>query len=281
MNIKKNGIMIIGVQPIGIKTNRSSNMKCISFNVNGIRAILKKDFIKDFINFDADIFSLNETKFSEESHIFFPYENTNYFIYWTNSKLRKGYSGVAVYTKKEPLSVHYGLENNKYDDEGRVITLEFENFYYVACYVPNAGDELKRLSFRMEFEIDMLKYLLDLKAKKPVIYAGDLNVAHNEIDLKNPKENRFNPGFTDEERNRMSILLNNGFIDTFRYLNPTEIKYSWWSYRFNARLRNAGWRIDYYIVSDDIKDKLISSNIHNDVYGSDHCPVSLEIDIEY
>ena len=256
-------------------------MKCISFNVNGIRAILKKDFIKDFINFDADIFSLNETKFSEESHLFFPYENTNYFIYWTNSKLRKGYSGVAVYTKKEPLSVHYGLDNNKYDDEGRVITLEFENFYYVACYVPNAGDELKRLSFRMEFEIDMLKYLLDLKAKKPVIYAGDLNVAHNEIDLKNPKENRFNPGFTDEERNRMSILLNNGFIDTFRYLNPTEIKYSWWSYRFNARLRNAGWRIDYFIVSDDVKDKLISSNIHNDVYGSDHCPVSLEIDIEY
>jgi exodeoxyribonuclease-3 len=253
-------------------------MKFVSFNVNGLRSILKKDFIRDFESLNADIFSLNETKLSDDN---FPFIPEGYNVYHTYSKVRKGYSGVAVYTKKEPLSVHYGLDNNKYDDEGRVITLEFENSYYVACYVPNAGDELKRLSFRMEFEIDMLKYLLDLKAKKPVIYAGDLNVAHNEIDLKNPKENRFNPGFTDEERNRMSILLNNGFIDTFRYLNPTEIKYSWWSYRFNARLRNAGWRIDYYIVSDDIKDKLISSNIHNDVYGSDHCPVSLEIDIEY
>ena len=256
-------------------------MKCVSFNVNGIRAILKKDFELYFNILNADILSLNETKFSEDEHLLFPFNKEGYYVYWTNSKVRKGYSGVAVYTKKLPLSVHYGLENGKYDDEGRVITLEYDNFYYVACYVPNAGDGLKRMDYRMVFEEDMLCYLLSLKSKKPVIYGGDLNVAHNEIDLKNPKENRFNPGFTDQERNRMSILLNSGFIDSFRYLYPTEVNYSWWSYRFNARARNAGWRIDYFLVSDDIKEKIINSRIHNDIYGSDHCPVELEIDLDF
>lgn len=256
-------------------------MKCVSFNVNGIRAILKKDFELYFNILNADIFSINETKYSEELHLDFPFNKEGYFVYWTNSKIRKGYSGVAVYTKKLPENIFYGLENGKYDDEGRVITLEFSSFFYVAAYVPNAGDGLKRMDYRMEFEEDMLKYLISLKTKKPVIYGGDLNVAHNEIDIKNPKENRFNAGFTDQERNKMTILLNSGFIDTYRYLYPTEIKYSWWSYRFNARARNAGWRIDYFIVSDDIKNKIIDSRIHNDIYGSDHCPIELEIDINY
>ncbi len=256
-------------------------MKCVSFNVNGIRAIIKKDFEVYFNILNADIFSLNETKYSEDLHLGFPFTKDGYYVYWTNSKVRKGYSGVAVYTKKLPMNVHYGLINGEYDDEGRVITLEFANFYYVAAYVPNAGDGLKRMDFRMKFEEDMLNYLLYLKGKKPVVYGGDLNVAHNEIDIKNPKENRLNAGFTDQERNKMTILLNAGFIDTYRYLYPTEVKYSWWSYRFNARARNAGWRIDYYLVSEDIKDKIIDSRIHNDIFGSDHCPIELEIDLDF
>lgn len=255
-------------------------MKIVSFNVNGIRAILNKDFEKDFYSLDADIFSLNETKLNEDSHKdIFPFDPLGYFTFWTNSKLRKGYSGVAVFTKKAPLSVHYGLEEGKYDEEGRVITLEYDNFYYVCAYVPNSGDGLKRLDFRLTFEKDMLNYLNKLNMKKPVIYAGDLNVAHQEIDLKNPKANENNAGFTLEERNAFSRLLSQGYIDTFRYLNPTEIKYSWWSYRFNARNNNAGWRIDYFVVSERLKDKLVSSLIHNEILGSDHCPIELNIEL--
>lgn len=255
-------------------------MKIVSFNVNGIRAILNKDFEKDFYSLDADIFSLNETKLNEDSHKdIFPFDPLGYFTFWTNSKLRKGYSGVAVFTKKAPLSVSYGLDEGKYDEEGRVITLEYENFYYVCAYVPNSGDGLKRLDFRLTFEKDMLNYLNKLNMKKPVIYAGDLNVAHQEIDLKNPKANENNAGFTLQERNAFSCLLSQGYIDTFRYLNPTEIKYSWWSYRFNARNNNAGWRIDYFVVSERLKDKLVSSLIHNEILGSDHCPIELNIEL--
>ena len=254
-------------------------MKLISFNVNGIRAILKKNFVDDFFALNADIFSINESKFSETEHLNFPFEPEGYYTYWTNSKVRKGYSGVAVFTKLKPLSVHYGLHENKYDDEGRVITLEFENFYYVACYVPNAGDGLKRLDFRMEFENDLVNYLKELDKNKPVIYAGDLNVAHKEIDLKNPKANEHNPGYTIEERTAFSNLLDNGFVDSYRYLYPDTIKYSWWSYRFNARANNAGWRIDYFIVSERIKELINDAKIHNDIYGSDHCPVELDINI--
>ena len=253
-------------------------MKLVSFNVNGLRAILKKDFIDDFNKLDPEIFSLNETKLSTVEDEFY-FSPEGYKIYYTNSKVRKGYSGVCVFTKIEPLSVHYGLEENKYDDEGRVITLEFKDFYYVACYVPNSGDGLKRLDFRLDFERDMLNYLNNLDKVKPIIYAGDLNVAHNEIDIKNPKGNERNAGFTIEERNAFTNLLSNGYTDIYRHLNPTTVKYSWWSYRFNARANNAGWRIDYFVLSNRLVDKVISTDILNDVYGSDHCPIVLEIDL--
>ncbi len=254
-------------------------MKIISFNVNGIRAILQKDFIRDFIDLDADIFFLQESKFSEDMHLDFPFMPKGYQTYWTVSKLRKGYSGVAVFTKKAPLRVHYGLEEEKYDDEGRIITLEYEDFYFVGAYVPNSGDGLKRMDFRLQFEDDLLAYLDKLNAKKPVIYAGDLNVAHQEIDIKNPQNNHQNAGFTDAERERFTRLLSHGYKDTFRELYPTTIKYSWWSYRFNARANNAGWRIDYFVVSERIMDKVKDSVIHNQIYGSDHCPIELDIDL--
>lgn len=255
-------------------------MKLISFNVNGLRAILNKDFERDFLSLDADIFSLNETKLSDDSFkSSFPFCPHGYHVYWTNSKIRKGYSGVAVFSKIKPLSVHYGLFDNKYDDEGRIITLEFENFFYIACYVPNAGEELKRMDYRMKFEDDLLLYINKLNKIKPVIYAGDLNVAHKEIDLKNPKANINNAGFTMEERNAFTRLLSNGFIDSFRELYPDKIQYSWWSYRFNARKNNAGWRIDYFVISEKLKDKLVSSIIHNEIYGSDHCPIELNIEL--
>ena len=253
-------------------------MKIVSFNVNGIRAILAKDFIKYFNDLNADIFSLNEIKYSEDEHLKFPFEPEGYHVYWTNSKLRKGYSGVAVFSKVEPLNVRYGLQNGEYDDEGRIITLEYEKFFYVACYVPNAGDGLKRLSFRMEFEIKLKNYLNELNLIKPVIYAGDLNVAHKEIDLKNPKQNRGLPGFTDEEREAFTELLGNGYVDVYRYLYPEDIKYTWWSYRFKARERNIGWRIDYFVVSERIKDYVTDMIIHNEMMGSDHCPIELLID---
>lgn len=253
-------------------------MKIVSFNVNGLRAILQKDFIKDFEMFNADIFSLNETKLSEVKDKFH-FEPDGYHIYYTNSKLRKGYSGVCVFTKIEPLSVWYGLDEHKYDDEGRVITLEYENFYYVACYVPNSGDGLKRLDFRMEFEKDLVNYLVRLNQVKPIIYAGDLNVAHQEIDLKNPKGNERNPGFTIEERTAFTNLLSNNFVDIYRYLNPTTVKYSWWSYRFNSRQKDIGWRIDYFVISECLVSKVISTDICNEIMGSDHCPIVLEIDL--
>ena len=248
-------------------------MRFVSFNVNGIRAIVKKNFNEDFTSLDADLFFLEETKLSDDK---FPVSFPGYDLYFTNSKVKKGYSGVAVFTRKKPLSVHYGLTNGEYDEEGRVITLEYPTFYFVGAYVPNSGEELKRLPFRMEFEEYLLNYLKMLDSKKPVIYTGDLNVAHEEIDLKNPSTNHHSAGFTDEERQKMTILLNNGFIDTFRHFHPAEVKYSWWSYRFHAREKGIGWRIDYFIVSERYISQVIKSEILNDIYGSDHCPVLLE-----
>lgn len=254
-------------------------MKIVSFNVNGIRAILGKDFKESFEKLAADIFVIEESKYSEDSHDSFPFMPEGYNTYWTVSKLRKGYSGVTVFAKKEPLSVHYGLDDGKYDDEGRVITLEYEDFYMVGCYVPNAGEELKRLDFRMEFEKDLVKYLNRLNEKKPIIYTGDLNVAHNRIDLKNPDSNTHNAGFTKEERDAFTNLLSNGYVDVWRTLHPEEVKYSWWSYRFHAREKNSGWRIDYFVVSERLMDKVVASDIHNDIFGSDHCPISLDINL--
>lgn len=255
-------------------------MKIVSFNVNGIRAILKKNFEEDFKKLDADIFSINETKLNDDVHKDFPFKPDGYEIYFTNSTLRKGYSGVAVLTKIHPISVHYGLKDGKYDDEGRVVTLEFNSFYYVACYVPNSGEELKRLDFRMGFEKDLVEYLNELKVKKGVVYAGDLNVAHEEIDIKNPATNHHNAGFTDEERNAFTNLLANGYTDTFRYLYKDTVKYSWRSYRMRSRERDVGWRIDYFVVSNNILDKVEDSLILNDIMGSDHCPVELKINID-
>lgn len=248
-------------------------MRFVSFNVNGIRAIVKKNFNEDFTSLDADLFFLEETKLSDDK---FPVSFPGYDLYFTNSKVKKGYSGVAVFTRKKPLSVHYGLTNGEYDEEGRVITLEYPTFYFVGAYVPNSGEELKRLPFRMEFEERLLNYLKMLDSKKPVIYTGDLNVAHEEIDLKNPSTNHHSAGFTDEERQKMTILLNNGFIDTFRHFHPAEVKYSWWSYRFHAREKGIGWRIDYFLVSERYISQVTKSEILNDIYGSDHCPVLLE-----
>ncbi len=255
-------------------------MKIVSFNVNGIRAILQKDFIKDFNSLNADIFSINETKFSEIEHLTFPFMPNGYYAYWTNSKIKKGYSGVAVFTKEKPLMVHYGLDNGKYDEEGRIITLEYPLFYYVACYVPNAGEGLKRLPFRLEFENEMRAYLMKLKATKAVIYAGDLNVAHQEIDLKHPKNNRGMAGFTDEEREKMTQLLESGYVDVFRRLYPDKISYTWWSYRFQARLHDAGWRIDYFLIDNEHFSWVKDMKIHKEIFGSDHCPIALEIKID-
>ena len=249
-------------------------MKFISWNVNGFRAVLGKGFADIFNNLDADFFALQETKMQEGQADFSP---EGYHSFWFSAE-KKGYSGTAIFTKHEPLSVSYGI-NGKHCDEGRVITLEYENFYFVNAYVPNAQDELKRIDYRMEFEDDMRAYLLSLEEKKPIVYCGDLNVAHNEIDLKNPKTNVGNPGFSDEERGKMTELLGAGFVDSFRYQNPDKIKYSWWSYRMKARERNVGWRIDYFVISPKLCDKIIETDILNDVFGSDHCPVFLELDI--
>ncbi len=252
-------------------------MRLASWNVNGIRAVLKKGFAESFDRLDADIVGIQESKWSEETHEEFPFHKDGYLTYWTVSKVKKGYSGVTVFTRIKPLSVHYGLLNGKYDDEGRAITLEFDNFYFVCCYVPNAGDGLKRLDFRMGFEEDLKAYFASLD--KPIVYCGDLNVAHKPIDLKNPESNTHNPGYTPEEREKMGLLLEAGYIDSFRLLYPDVIKYSWWSYRFHARENNAGWRIDYFLVSESLKDKIRGASIENDIYGSDHCPVTLDIDL--
>ncbi len=251
-------------------------MKFVSWNVNGLRACLEKGFIDTFKEFDADIFALQETKMQQgQAEV----PTDGYFQYW-NSADKKGYSGTAVFTKKEPLAVSYGIGIAQHDTEGRVITQEFEDFFFVTCYTPNSQNELARLPYRMKWEDAFRGYLLELDAKKPVVLCGDLNVAHKEIDLKNPKTNRKNAGFTDEERDEMSILLDSGFCDTFRVLYPDrEGIYSWWSYRFQARAKNAGWRIDYFVVSNALKDKIMAADIHTDIFGSDHCPVSVELDI--
>lgn len=251
-------------------------MKMVSWNVNGLRACVTKGFVDIFNKLDADIFCLQETKL-QEGQIDLPLEG--YYQYWNYAE-KKGYSGTAIFTKKEPLAVTNGIGIDEHNTEGRVITLEYKDFFLVTCYTPNSQNELKRLDYRMKWEDDFREYLLRLNKKKPVILCGDLNVAHNEIDLKNPKTNRKNAGFSDEEREKMTTLLNSGFTDSFRYLYPDkEGIYSWWSYRFNARKNNAGWRIDYFITSDSIKDKIIDSKIHTDIMGSDHCPVELDIDL--
>ncbi|MBE5905834.1 MAG: exodeoxyribonuclease III [Lachnospiraceae bacterium] len=252
-------------------------MKLISWNVNGIRACLTKGFMDFFDEADADVFCIQESKVSEgQVALALP----GYHQYWNYAE-KKGYSGTAVFCKKEPLSVRYGIGIEEHDHEGRVITLEFENFYFVTVYVPNAKQQLERLAYRMEWEDAFLAYIEALQAAKPVIYAGDLNVAHKEIDLKNPKTNHHNAGFTDEERGKFSTVLEHGFIDTFRYFYPDKEQiYSWWSYRFKAREKNAGWRIDYFITSGSLQEKLISAQIHTEVMGSDHCPVELQIDMD-
>ena len=249
-------------------------MKFISWNVNGLRACVTKGFMEFFKEIDADIFCLQETKL-QEGQIELGLEG--YYDYW-NYAQKKGYSGTAVFSKNKPLDVKYGIGIEEHDNEGRVITLEFEDFYFVTVYTPNSQQELKRLEYRMKWEDDFSDYLNKLDEVKPVIMCGDLNVAHSEIDLKNPKTNRKNAGFTDEERNKFTEFLNSGFIDTYRFFNPDkEGKYSWWSYRFNARKNNAGWRIDYFCVSDKLKDRLVSADIYTEILGSDHCPVELVI----
>ena len=247
-------------------------MKIISWNVNGIRACIQKGFNDFFNKENADIFCIQETK-AQEEQLDLAKEGYHYFI---NSADKKGYSGTLIYTKEKPLNVIYGI-NNKYNDEGRIITLEFTNFYLVNCYVPNSQEELKRIDYRMIFEDDLRNYLLSLN--KPVIYCGDLNVAHNPIDLKNPKANEQNAGYSIQERTKFNELLNAGFIDTFRYLYPEKVEYSWWSYRFNSRLKNIGWRIDYFIVSNSLKEKIKESKIHANILGSDHAPIELNIEI--
>lgn len=247
-------------------------MKFISWNVNGIRACMGKNFMEFFQEADADIFCLQETKLQEGQ---IEMDLPGYYQYWNYAE-KKGYSGTAIFTKKEPLQVTYGINIEEHDKEGRVITLEYEDFYFITVYVPNSQDGLKRLDYRMKWEDDFLAYIKGLETKKPVIYCGDLNVAHKEIDLKNPKTNRKNAGFTDEERGKFGNVLDSGFIDTFRYFYPDQTDiYSWWSYRFSARAKNAGWRIDYFVVSESLKERLKDAKIHTDVLGSDHCPVAL------
>lgn len=248
--------------------------KLISWNVNGFRAILQKNFLEYFNSVDADIFCLQEIKLQEGQIDFKP---DGYNCYWNYAE-KKGYSGTAVFTKETPISISYDIGMEHHDKEGRVITLEFKDYYLVNVYTPNSQAELARLNYRLNWEDDFRNYLLTLNSKKTVILCGDLNVAHTEIDLKNPKTNTTNAGFTIEERNKFTQLLESGFVDSFRYLHPNVIDaYSWWSYRFNARKNNAGWRIDYFIVSNKIKDKIVEANIHNEILGSDHCPVELII----
>ncbi|WP_443853980.1 exodeoxyribonuclease III [Eshraghiella crossota] len=250
--------------------------KLISWNVNGLRSCMGKGFMDFFDSVDADIFCLQEIKLSEGQ---IEWNKENYYSYW-NYADKKGYSGTAVFSKEKPLSVKYGIGIDEHDHEGRVITLEFENFYMVTVYTPNSQRELTRLEYRMKWEDDFRNFLNDLRKNKPVVVTGDMNVAHKEIDLKNPKTNRKNAGFTDEERQKMTELLDSGFIDTFRYFYPdAEQRYSWWSYMFKSREKNAGWRIDYFLASKELEDRLISAEIHDKVLGSDHCPIELVIDL--
>lgn len=251
-------------------------MKMISWNVKGLRACMSKDFEKFFYETDADIFCLQETKLQEGQIDFSP---EGYNCYWNYAE-KKGYSGTAIFTKKKPVSVTYGMGIDEHDKEGRLITLEFENFYFATVYVPNSQRELKRLDYRMQWENDFRDYILTLEKAKPVIFCGDLNVAHKEIDLKNPKTNHKNAGFTDDEREKLTLMLDSGFTDSFRFFYPdAEGIYSWWSYMFKAREKNAGWRIDYFITSKALDDKLEDAKIHTDIFGSDHCPIELDINI--
>lgn len=248
-------------------------MRLVSWNVNGLRACVGKGFEESFKTLDADFFCLQETKMQEgQLELAFP----GYHSYW-NYADKKGYSGTAIYTKHQPLSVSYGIGIDEHDHEGRVITLEMEDFYLVTCYTPNSQDGLKRLDYRMKWEDDFRAYLMNLDEKKPVIICGDLNVAHEEIDLKNPKTNRRNAGFTDEEREKMTTLLGKGFTDSFRKKYPKQVTYSWWSYRFHAREKNAGWRIDYFLYSNRMEERIKDAKIYTEIMGSDHCPVELEI----
>ena len=249
-------------------------MKLISWNVNGLRAVMGKDFMASFAALDADVFCLQETKLQEGQIIM---DLPGYHQYWNYAE-KKGYSGVAVFSRVEPLSVRRGIGIEEHDHEGRVLTLEYADFFLVCCYTPNSQDGLKRLDYRMRWEDDFRSYLKALEAQKPVVLCGDLNVAHEEIDIKNPKSNRMNAGFTDQERAKMTDLLAAGFVDTFRALHPDETgAYSWWSYRFHARENNAGWRIDYFIVSEALRDRVENAAIHSEIYGSDHCPVELTL----
>lgn len=250
-------------------------MKLVSWNVNGLRACVQKNFMESFQELNADVFCLQETKLQEGQ---IDLELDGYYQYWNYAE-KKGYSGTAIFTKQEPISVAYGIGIEQHDKEGRVITLEYPEYYIITVYVPNSQNELARLPYRMEWERDFLSYLKKLEEHKPVIYCGDLNVAHKEIDLKNPKTNRKNAGFTDEERACFTKVLESGFVDTFRYFYPDQTNiYSWWSYRFSARAKNAGWRIDYFCVSDCLKERLIDAKIHTEILGSDHCPVELDIE---
>ena len=249
-------------------------MKFISWNVNGLRACMEKGFVEFFEKENADFFAIQETKMQEgQGEIDIP----NYFRFM-NSAEKKGYSGTIIYAKKQPISVSYGI-NGKYNDEGRVITLEYDNFYFVNSYVPNAQEKLKRIDYREEYEDDMRAYLTELDKSKPVIYCGDLNVARCELDIKNPKANEGNPGYSVQERTKMQMLLDSGFEDSFRYFNGDKVKYSWWSYRFSARQKNIGWRIDYFLISNRLKDKILRADIFTEVLGSDHAPIVLEIDV--
>lgn len=249
--------------------------KFISWNVNGLRAAVEKGFWDFFESIDADLFCLQEIKLSDGQ---FDKERNGYHVYWNYAE-KKGYSGTAIFSKEEPISVSYGIGIDEHDHEGRVITLEFEDYYFITCYTPNSQNELARLDYRMKWDDDFRNYLHTLNEKKGVIVCGDLNVAHQEIDLKNPKTNRRNAGFTDEERGKMTELLNSGFVDSFRYFYPDQEQiYSWWSYRFKAREKNAGWRIDYFLVSQDLKERMKDAKIHTDIYGSDHCPIELDFD---
>lgn len=248
-------------------------MKLISWNVNGLRACAGKGFGESFKALDADVVCLQETKMQAGQ---FDLEFDGYESYW-NYADKKGYSGTAIYTRVKPLSVSNDIGIDEHDHEGRVITMEFDDFYLVCVYVPNSQDELKRLTYRMKWEDDFRSYVSGLAEKKGVVICGDLNVAHNDIDIKNPSSNRHNAGFTDEERGKFNALLDAGFVDSWRMLNPDTVKYSWWSYRFKARERNAGWRIDYFIVSESMKDRISWAEIHNEIFGSDHCPVELDL----
>ena len=250
-------------------------MKLISWNVNGIRACITKGFNDFFNEINADVFCIQETKLQENQADAIQFEGYYRYI---NCAVKKGYSGTMVFTKQKPLSVSYGLGIEEHDQEGRIITLEYDKFYLVCCYTPNSKRELERLNYRMIWEDEILKYFKRLEENKPVVYCGDLNVAHEEIDIKNPKTNHFSAGFTDEEREKMTRLLSFGFIDTYRYLYPDKVEYSWWSYMRQAREKNIGWRIDYFIVSDSLKEKIKDAKIHTEIYGSDHCPVELDLD---